>query len=242
MTCAAARAAAGRADPSAIVAKARAYYGSEAALNSIKSLHFVGDLVTILDTSDPASKPINATVEIVFQEPFKQKITAVSDSGTEVTALDGFDAWHRVEDRSTPPRWNFTLQKLDDIRRLRANTLENLKFYRGVPIENIEDMGTATVGGVICHKLAIKHSADIVFYRYIDQVTGKLVLTETSQGGSIREEGEMPVNGIRFAKKMITTVTQPNGKTATITVTFSRITVNEMFPDSYFAVPALPAK
>src|SRR4051812_18718634 len=80
-------AAAGRSDVSAIIAKGRSYLGSEAALNSVKSIHLVGSLVTIIDVDDKDAKPITADVEIVFQAPYRQKITAISKDGTEITAL-----------------------------------------------------------------------------------------------------------------------------------------------------------
>ncbi len=233
-------------DAAAIVAKARAYAGPESALNSLKSIHMVGDLVTILDTSAPDAKPIKASVDIVYQAAnklvYQNKITAVSDAGTEVTSLDGFTAWHRVEDKSTPPKWNLTQQSVADVKRLRANTIEQLSFFKGVDPSDIQDLGTVTVGGVICHKLSVRHSPDIVFYKYIDQVTGRLVQTETGEGGSVREEGEIRAGGIRFPQKTVTTVKTANGKTATVTVTISKITVNEAFPDSFFTIPAFSVK
>jgi len=63
----------------AIIAKARASLGTEAALNAVKSVHFVGTLVTA-DPAD-ASKQTRAAVEIFFQAPEKQRIQATSDEG-----------------------------------------------------------------------------------------------------------------------------------------------------------------
>jgi len=61
-----------RAEP-AIIAQARAFIGDEAALTAVRSLRFVGTLVT----TDPvdASKQTRAAVEIVFQKPAQQRIT-----------------------------------------------------------------------------------------------------------------------------------------------------------------------
>jgi hypothetical protein len=233
-----------------IVTKARAYLGSDAALAGVKSVHYTGTLVTAGNTS--------AVIEIIFQKPFQQRITATSERAVpaakagdpavvektiEITALDDYDAWRRLQDATDSTRWQLTLLDKDQIKRLRANTWENLAYYNHLEQGGVEvkSMGPATVEGVACEKVAFRHADDIVFLRYFDKATGRLVLTETEQGGSIREEGEMIVNGIRFPKKVITT-TRENGKELSITVTFEKISVNEVFPETLFAIPELSHK
>ena len=127
------------------------------------------------------------------------------------------------------------------MKRLRANTLENLAFFRGLERQGgrIEDQGPITIDGVVCQKIAFIHAPTIVFTRYFDIATGRLRLTETEAGGSIREEGEISVNGMRFPEKIITLTPIANGKSQTVTITFDKISVNETFPASFFAVPAL---
>ncbi len=233
-----------------IVAKARAYLGSDAALNAVTSVHYTGTLLTAGNST--------AVIEIVFQKPYRQRITATSerpvpaakagDPATvektiEITALDDYDAWRRLQDAKDPTRWQLTLLDKDQIKRLRANTWENLAYYSGLEKAGVtaEPKGLATVGSVACEKVAFRHADDIVFLRYFDKATGRLMLTETEQGGSIREEGEIMVNGIRFPKKVVTT-TRENGKELSITVTFDKITVNEVFPESLFVIPELSPK
>src|SRR4051812_14684114 len=117
-------AAAARAADPAILTKARAFVGSEAALNSLKSIHYTGTLVT-KDPGD-AAKPASAALEIIFQKPQQQRITATSDTSIETTALDGYDGWQRVQDPKDKTKWRQTLLGADQIKRLRANTWENL--------------------------------------------------------------------------------------------------------------------
>jgi outer membrane lipoprotein-sorting protein len=44
---------------------------------------------------------------------------------------------------------------------------------------------------------------------------------------------------MRFPGKIITLTPIANGKSQTVTITFDKISVNETFPASFFAVPAL---
>jgi hypothetical protein len=240
-----------RADVASVIAKARAYLGPDAALDGVKSVHYTGTLVTAEDTPE-GPKPVEAVVEIIFQKPYQQRIVATSDKKVgdaveqrvEITALDNYEGWHRVQDAKDPRRWNMDLLKKEDVKRLRANTWENLSFYRGLEQSGgkIDDMGPSSVNGIACQKLAFRHEPGIVFFRYFDLTTGRLVLTETEQGGSIREEGELMVNGIRFPKKVITTTKMVDGKERSVTVNFEKVTVNETFADTLFSIPSFLTK
>jgi hypothetical protein len=222
-----------------IIAKARAYIGSEAALNSLKSVHYVGALVTV-DPSD-AKKQTRAEMEIIFQKPEQQRITARFDQKIEVTALDGYDGWQRVTETGDKTQWKQTLLGTDHVRRLRANTWENLSFFRGIERAGgrVDDLGTVAVDGVNCQKLAFVHAPKIVFFRYFDVATGRLVMTETESGGTIREQGEMVVNGIRFPKSIVHATKNEAGEVQTVTITFEKVLVNQAFPPEMFSVPSL---
>jgi outer membrane lipoprotein-sorting protein len=228
------------ADP-AILTKARAYVGSEATLNGIKSIHYTGTLTT--SNPSDATKQTRAALEIIFQKPYQQRIVATSDTNIETTALDGYDGWTRVQEVKDKTKWRQTVLGTDQIKRLRANTWENLSFFRGIETVGgkIEDEGTKTIDGVTCQKISFVHAPNIVFIRYFDVATGRLVLTETEAGGTIREQGEMVVDGIRFPHSIITTTKNPKGETQSVTITFDKITVNETFPATLFAVPSLSA-
>jgi outer membrane lipoprotein-sorting protein len=220
-----------RAAEPAIIAKARAFLGSEQKLDAVSSLHFTGKIVT----ADGKS----VAVEILFQKPCRQRITATSADTIEVTALDSYDAWQRLQDPKDAKRWKVSLLQADQTKRLRANTLESLGFFRSLRSEVITDLGLVDFEGSKAWKLAYQHAGDIVFFRYFDPATGRLLLTQTEQGGSLREEGELIVDGIRFAKKITTTSPNPSGPASTVTIEFDKITLNEVFADSLFAVPLL---
>ncbi|HXA14466.1 MAG TPA: hypothetical protein VNW23_05010 [Opitutaceae bacterium] len=233
------------ASPDAVIAQARAALGSERLLDGIHSIHFSGKLASQERVKDKDGKeitrPFNATIDIIFQKPYRQRVVLVSYKGTEVTALDDYEAWRRLEDATNASRWSLTLLDKEQIKRLRASTWENLAFFRGIERSggNVEDLGPVTIDGHSCEKLAFVHDPGIAFYRYFDAATGQLLLTELESGDSIREEGELVVNGVRFPKKLIYTTKDP---ASIVIITVDKITLNETFPDSLFAVPMLTVK
>jgi len=221
----------------AIIAKARAYLGSEAALNSVNSLHFYGTLD--LGPNSEVTEPIR--VEILFERPFRQRSVITSERGVEITVLDDYDAWQRVNPANDNTRWNLAVLQAAQIKNLRANVWENLSFFRGLESVGgrIEDMGSVTVDGQNCRKLAFVHSPEIIFYRYFNEQTGRLVLTETQRGESIRESGTIEVAGIKFPKVLTTVSTRPDGSTQTVAINFEKVEVNKPAPAGSFEVPLL---
>lgn len=228
----------GAAEP-AIIARARAYVGAETALESVKSVRYVGTLLTS-DAADP-NKKTKAAMEIVFQGPEQQRITAKFEKTIEITALNGYEGWQRMQDPADPTKWRQTLLGPDAIKRLRANTWENLSYYRGIERVGgrLEDQGSATIDGITCQKIAFIHAPNIIFHRYFEVGTGRLVYTETESGGTIREQGEMIVNGIRFPKSIVTSSKNAKGQTVTVTIEFEKVILNEVIPAREFEVPAL---
>lgn len=214
------------------IAKARAFLGSESALNAVNSIHYTGSL-------EVEGKPSLPT-EIIFQKPYRQQITVKGPKIIETTALDGYDAWQKRVNAENPVQWQVVLLDAGQIKRLRANTLENLSFYSGREMKGcvLELRGEVVADNVPCVKISFTHTGGVVFLRYFDKATGRLVKTETENGTEIREEGEVIVNGVRFPKRVINKA--PNGNVTVIS--FEKVSVNEDFPAETFAVPSLQAK
>ena len=221
-----------------IIAKARAHLGSEAALNALKSIQFKGT-VTTTDPSAP-DKQTTASIEITVQKPDQQRVVASTSKGTETTAVDGYEGWQRFQDSTNPKNMRLIVLKPDAVKRQRAQAFENLSFFRGLEQHGgrIEDQGTATIDGVTCQKVAFIHGPKIVFVRYFDVATGRLVRTDTDDGGTSKEEGEQMVAGVRFPKSMKMTVTNSKGATQHVSIVFESIQVNETFPDAVFRMPS----
>ena len=228
------------------VAKARAYLGSEQALNAVKSLHFKGSFAGTEQVPDPGDakktieQPVKVGIDIVFQAPMQQRQILRSDKIERVTALDGYDGWERVTEPGGKGLARLTLLDGPGIKRLRATTIENLSFYssHAGASRQVKLDGEEKVDGVDCVKVSFAYTDSIAFTRFFDKATGRLVKTEIGGGGEIREEGEMIVNGVRFPRKVMNKAL--NGRVTTIT--FERVSVNEVFPMETFAVPAFQAK
>ena len=226
-----------------IVARARSWLGSEKALNAVSTIHFIGTLETAGKVPSPTDKTklvdgmVKLPAEIIFQKEYQQRVTVTGPTVIETTALDGYDAWQKRSNPSNPAQWQVTLLDANQVKRLRANTWENLSFFSGLDKKGgkLQLGGEVTVDGVACVKLSFVHADNIVFLRYFDKATGRLIKTETENGGEIREEGEMVVNGVRFPTKVINR--SANGQVTTIT--FDRVVLNERIPAADFAVPAL---
>ena len=226
-----------------ILARARAYLGTESALNSVRSIHFSGALEatasvpSATDKNKMVDQLVKLPTEIIFQKDYQQRISVMAPKVVETTALDGYDGWRKSANPANPAQWQVTLLDAGQVKRLRANTWENLNFFVGIEKKggSVKLAGDVTVDGVACVKLSFIHAENIIFHRYFDKATGRLVKTETESGGEIREEGEMIVNGVRFPRKVINKGT--DGKTTIIS--FDKVTVNEAIPAAEFAVPAL---
>jgi hypothetical protein len=230
------------AETAEIIAKARAYLGNEAALDGVTSLRFVGHLTVDRDPANPElTTPARLGVEIIFQKPARQRSVITSAQRIETTVLDGYDGWQKVQDPNDDTRWTMSLLRSEQIKNLRANVAENLSFFRGLPGRgmNVEDLGPVNVDGVACRKIAFVYAPQIGFHRYFDVATGRLVLTETRQGETIRGQGEIRAGGIRFPKQLVTTFQRPDGPSGQITIEFDAVYVNEAVDDSLFAMPPL---
>jgi outer membrane lipoprotein-sorting protein len=230
--------AAAQAGEPAIIAKARAFLGPETALDAVKSVHYTGTVVSA-DAADP-TKVTRAQIEIIAQKPDQQRVVAKSDKAIETTVLDGYEGWQRTQDANSPKILRMTVFKPDAVRRLRAQVWENVSFFRGIEQRGgrIEEQGTKTIDGIECQKIAFIYAPNIIFYRYFDPATGRLVQTETEDGGITREEGVTMVNGVRFPKTMQMTLKGAKGQTQNVVVTLEKVTLNEVFPPAVFQMPS----
>jgi hypothetical protein len=229
-----------RAEP-AVIGLARAYLGPESTLEGIASIHYYGTL----DRVDPdhAGGPIHSTLDLIFVKPLRQRLIVRQETTTITTVLDGYDAWDFLQDNSDPTKHRLKWLPAGDIKVLRANTWENLYFFRGREGgATVADKGPATIDGIACERVDFSHGPGIVYERYFDRDTGRLVLTVRGPE-TIRERGEIRVDGLRFSKAIVSVTKTASGKDLVSTVSFTKIVLNEPEGPEVFAVPSiLPAK
>ncbi|MSU46708.1 MAG: hypothetical protein EXS42_06195 [Lacunisphaera sp.] len=120
------------------ISQARNYLGADSALNNVTSIPFIGTLETTgkvpseKDKSILVEQPINLPLDIIFQKPYRQRITITGPKLIEVTALDGYDAWLRRTNPANPTQWQLTLLDVAQIKQLRAQSWDNLNFLAGI--------------------------------------------------------------------------------------------------------------
>jgi hypothetical protein len=190
------------------------------------------------DPDNAESAPIVDALDMTFAKPLRQRLVVREAKVTRTTVLDGYDAWDRTQDNSDASKFRLTWLGAGDIKTLRANTWENLYYYRSPEGGSVEDMGPATIDGIACERVDFTHGPGIVYERYFDRDTGRLVLTVRGQE-MIRESGEIRADGIRFAKTIVSTTKAPSGKDQVTTVIFDSVTLNEAVPANLFTVPSI---
>jgi hypothetical protein len=221
----------------AVLSLARAYLGPQSSLDAIQSVRYTGSLDR-LDPDSASKAAVHGTIDMVFAKPLRQRQKIVGPKTTLVTVLDGYDAWELLSDNAGVASPMLRWLTVNDVRNLRSSAWENLYYYSQPEGGTVEDMGPATVDGVECERVDFTHDPDSVYRRYFDRDTGRLVLTVRGTE-SIRESGEIRVEGIRFPKTVVSTTRMPSGKDVVATATFDHISVNEPLPADFFASPSM---
>ena len=213
------------------ITRARARLGSEAALQGVTSIRYLGTLDT-----DGANQ---RKLDIIFQKPLQQLITISGAELIEVVGLDDYDGWQKRTNAKNSAQWQITLIDAGQTKRLRAQIWDNLNFFSGIEKMrgSVRLAGDAMIDGVACVKLIFAYREDMILTRYFDKTSARLVLTETESGTEIREEGEIIVQGVRFPRK----VSNRDKAGRVITMLFDQVILNEPHAASEFAVPALRA-
>jgi hypothetical protein len=220
----------------AVVGLARAYLGPDSTLDGIKSIHYVGTLDRV-DPDHPGAEGSHTTLDLIFVKPLRQRLVVRATNASMTTVLDGYDAWDWLQSNSDASKFRLTWLTAADIKTLRANTWENLYYYRSPEGGSVDDMGPSTIDGVECERVDFSHGPELVYQRYFDRDTGRLVLTVRG-AESFRESGEIRVDGVRFPRKIVSVTKTRTGKDLVSTATFESIVLNETLGNDLFTVPS----
>ncbi len=214
----------------AVLAQAREHLGGDAVLNGIESIRYEG---TFFNRPDGTG----GRFIITLQKPGQQRTEFNDGRLTTITATDGVVGWNRVSDNRDPDRYDLRGLSPKEHRRLRYNTHDNLYFYSRMDrVDGEVEYEKRTIqDGFPAHKLAFYFDDELVFHRFIDVQDGSVIATRNPDGVTVREFGNMWVDGMRFPRRVIAYL---DGEEAT-RLEYERIVLNESYPDSFFEFPTI---
>ena len=194
------------------------------------------------DNVDDPNKPLVATTDMIFQKPWQESLLIRYPTQIVRTALDGYEAWRQLQNITAGGQQEIDPNHASQVVMLNRGQIENLRadtwYHRPFPRHRGGGWGPHRRGPGDdrwpCLPRLFTYSPAVVYTRYFDRSTGRLVYTETNAGGRIRESGEVIVGGIRFPKTIVTSQSNRGGSSTYI---FDKITLNETFPASFFAMP-----
>ena len=221
----------GATDPEilAILTKARSYVGEESVLTSVKSLRFVGSITT-------ANGDVGG-IEINLKSPYQQLQILSGNGVVQEFGLNDYEAWKKVYRSDNPDEYNLIPSNPGQLKRVRANTFENLMFFSSDSNyqRKLEYLGQETISGELVERVKVVYGS-MYYIRNFKASTGQLILTEIETGEHIQESGEIKVGGIKFPQTLISFIDDKEVHR----INFDSVEVNPVFEDSLFAQPALP--
>jgi hypothetical protein len=214
----------------AIVERARATVGTEAALDALVTLQMSGWI-------EPAeSKMPSATILIISRKPCSQRLEVKVDDMVETTILDG-DSGCIIRSNLNDQEKRSQIRTMTDeeLKRVAFSTRQFFSFY-GADFksgERIQYQGIEQRRGVRCHKLLYSYPDGISTTRYFAVNDDTLVSTITDKGVESVEVGERIIDGIKFPKR----VEYYEGNKMLHTVVISQVEVNKPLKASIFTIP-----
>ncbi|MEM8550505.1 MAG: hypothetical protein AAGF10_06920, partial [Verrucomicrobiota bacterium] len=214
-----------------VITKARARLGSEEALNNVETVQFIGVAIN-------GQGEVTDDVILQFKKPTMQRLTVESDNFKRITATNGFEGYTEIIDKYDPLSSGIIVHDAERVRRLIANSLENLYFFRGpyhLRGASVADEGMKSIDGEPCHVIRYSYPGDYHYLRRFNAKTGRVVSTiNISTDFETVEEGVIEVDGILFPEQINTYDDEGDLIRA---VKFNQIIVNQPLDDSLFDFP-----
>ena len=215
-----------------ILAKAREYLGGDTQLRAVETIQFHGSFTTNKGEE-------KGEILIYLKKPFKQRLDIIRahDGSIETTAINDIDGWGRRVNKEDADDWTIRILSMPELKRMRANTYDNLNFYSGIEKlgGKIINKGIVNKDGKNAYVLHFQYDNTIHYKRYFDVNTGKLLATINDKGIEIKDIGEFIVDGIRFPREQIRI---EDGKKKD-TLSFNKIIINAPMDDKIFELPSL---
>jgi len=210
--------------------KARARLGTESALKNVESIRYEGDVFS-------PNGELFSTLTLVFDKPDRQLLRENQNGQVNQTAVNGLEGYLLSFADNDPA--NRILRALPPLqtKRMTSNAVENLYFFNGprfVRGAETIDEGLVDFEGGQARKIVFQYPLGLVYVRYFDPNTAKLVATVSSDGLKMKERESIQSSNIRFPAVVDTY--DEDGKLLR-TVKFTEIVVNGQIPPGYFDFP-----
>ena len=215
-----------------VIAKVRSYIGGNTQLRAVQTIQFEGTF-----TNHKSLR--KGEILIYLKKPLKQRLDIINthDGIIETTAINDIDGWGRRANEKDADDWTIRILSLSEIKRMRANTFDNLNFY-----SNTEQIGGSVLNKGIVDKdgrsaylLHFRYDKTIHYKRYFEVSTGRLIATINDKGIEIKDFDEFIVDGIRFPRGQVHI---EDGEMKS-TLTFTKIIINIPLDDKIFELPSL---
>ncbi|MEO0796063.1 MAG: hypothetical protein AAFX93_12915 [Verrucomicrobiota bacterium] len=212
----------------AFIQKVRSQLGTEDALNSVKSIHYKGKVIS--PTGEESSE-----LELIFQAPNYQLLRETNEKAVNQTAVNGYEGYVMSYSVADPNQKVIRVLAPAQVKRLMANAVENLNFFNGPKKMRkaiIEDGGQVDYNGQTVRKLVFDYPVSGLSYtRYFDPKSGKLLATTSSDGLTMVEKSSLVVDGVKFPKSVDT---YDDTGALLRTVEFDTVIVNgDIAPDAF---------
>lgn len=211
-----------------VIDRARATIGSEAALDALVTLEFVGRL----EPDDPEMP--SATLLIIARKPLSQRLEVKVDDIVETTILDG--------NRGCIIRSNLNAEASQmrdltepELKRVIYSTRQFFNFYRPdfKNGEKVSLVGTETYRNTRCHKLLYEYPNGLKTYRYFSVADDTLVSTISENGLESVGNGSQTVEGITFPER----IEYYEGDRKLHTIVLDAVEVNKPLTAGIFNIP-----
>lgn len=212
------------------IKKARAQLGTEQALKSVESIHYTAEV------SSPTGEKIS-TLELIFDKPNRQLLREERADQIHQTAVNGFEGYLLSYNPDNPNQKVLRVLPPYQTKRLMSNAVENLNFFNGPTLlrgGKRVDEGLVDYKGQTARKILFEYPQGLVYERYFDPNTGKLLATVSSDGLTMVERKSMQSNGIKFPGVVDT---YDSEGTLQRTVEFTEVVVNGDIDPGKFDFP-----
>ena len=215
-------------DPVDIIDLARAHYGPTKLLDSVQTIYYEGELL------DPTGNQVPGEFRMFLKKPMKQRIEVQNGTIVDIRCTNGLEGYRMRYDKRSGKKQVVVLDA-GRLETMIVGALENLNFLKVTEHRrrNVWFRERVDYQGNLCYKLRFVYNDGLYYERFVDVGSGRILLTQDSDGLQIHQRGEVYANGIRFPKSLESYKANKHLNTLKINL----VLLNRKIPDTFFDFP-----